>query len=118
MESTPVSFSSSRFMNRRHFALSSLAMLATSSRTARILSASRHPPAPSLSVNGERLNTHIAELSQFGRNSFGGVSRVAYSDADISARAWARMIMQAARLDVSVDFAGNIVGRRPGSDAS
>jgi beta-ureidopropionase / N-carbamoyl-L-amino-acid hydrolase len=68
-------------------------------------------------INAARLTTHLRELSQFGANPEGGVSRVAYSDADRAGRAWATEKMRAAGLDVSIDVAGNIIGRRAGSVA-
>jgi N-carbamoyl-L-amino-acid hydrolase len=68
-------------------------------------------------LNGARLNRHIKELSAFGANPSGGVSRVAYSDADRAGRAFAMERMRAAGLDVHVDFAGNIFGRRAGTVA-
>ncbi|MEO6446349.1 MAG: Zn-dependent hydrolase [Gemmatimonadaceae bacterium] len=74
--------------------------------------------APEVRVNGERLNAHIAALSQYGRNDFGGVSRVAYSEFDRQGREYATGLMRAAKLDVSVDVAGNIWGVRAGTDAS
>ncbi len=46
------------------------------------------------------------------------MSRVAYSDADKAARAKVMEWMRAAKLEPSIDFAGNIIGRRAGSDAS
>jgi len=70
-----------------------------------------------LRVNGARLNAHLAALAQFGKNPQGGVSRVAYSDADRQGRDYAMQLMREARLDVSIDTAGNIIGRRKGSDA-
>jgi len=73
---------------------------------------------PSLRVNGARLNGWLAELSQFGGNPQGGVSRTAYSEADRQGRAYVRRLMQEAGLDVRIDAAGNIVGRRRGRDAS
>lgn len=71
-----------------------------------------------LRVNGARVNGHLAELSKFGRNPQGGVSRVAYSDADRDGRAYVMQLMREARLEVSVDAAANIWGRRRGTDAS
>jgi len=73
---------------------------------------------PSLRVNGARLNGWLGELSRFGRNPQGGVSRTAYSEADRQGRAYVRQLMQDAGLDVRVDAAGNILGRRAGRDAS
>jgi beta-ureidopropionase / N-carbamoyl-L-amino-acid hydrolase len=69
-------------------------------------------------VNGERLNAHITALSELGKNPQGGVSRVAYSDADKQGRAYVTGLMRDAGLDVRVDAAGNIYGRRAGRDAS
>src|SRR5262249_1550592 len=63
-------------------------------------------------VNGERLNDHIAKLSEFGKNPIGGVTRLAYSDADKAGREYVMGLMRAAKLDVSIDAAGNIIGRR------
>jgi N-carbamoyl-L-amino-acid hydrolase len=69
-------------------------------------------------VNGARLNGHLQELSRFGRNAAGGIDRVAYSDADREARAYVTQLMRDARLEPTVDAAGNIIGRRAGRDAS
>jgi len=69
-------------------------------------------------VNGDRVNAHLAALAGFGKNPQGGVSRVAYSDADRAARAVVMDWMRAAKLTPTVDYAGNIIGRRAGSDAS
>src|SRR6266511_3455655 len=71
-----------------------------------------------LRVNGARINAHLAALSEFGKNPQGGVSRVAYSDADRSARARVMEWMRAAKLEPTIDYAGNIVGRRAGQNAS
>lgn len=73
--------------------------------------------APTL-VNGERLNAHLAALSQYGKNPFGGVSRVAYSEFDRQGRAYATGLMRDAGLTVTVDTGGNIWGRRAGTDPS
>lgn len=71
-----------------------------------------------LRVNGQRINEHLQALSQYGRNPQGGVSRIAYSEADLQGRAYAITLMKQADLDVQIDAAGNIVGSRPGSDPS
>ena len=71
-----------------------------------------------LRVNGTRVDAHLASLSEFGKNPQGGVSRVAYSDADIAARKWVMGLMRDAGLDPSIDAAGNIIGRRAGRDAT
>src|SRR5688500_693461 len=68
-------------------------------------------------VNAGRLNRHLDELARFGRNEKGGIDRVAYSAADVAARQYVTELMRAAALDVLVDTAGNIIGRR-GRDAA
>lgn len=67
-------------------------------------------------VNGDRLNAQLKALSQFGANPQGGVSRVAYSEYDRQGRAYAQQLMRDAGLDVHLDTAGNIFGRRAGSN--
>ena len=64
-------------------------------------------------VNGARVNKHLAELSQYGANPQGGVSRVAFSDADVAGRRFMMDLMRDAGLAVSVDPVGNIFGVRP-----
>jgi N-carbamoyl-L-amino-acid hydrolase len=81
------------------------------------VTASAQAPAQ-IHVNGRRINDHLSALSQFGRNPQGGVSRVAYSEADLKGREYAISLMKEAGLQVRIDAAGNIVGTRPGSDAS
>ena len=44
------------------------------------------------------------------------MSRIAYSETDLKGREYVLGLMIAAKLDVSIDAAGNIVGRRAGSD--
>ncbi|HET9838014.1 MAG TPA: Zn-dependent hydrolase, partial [Candidatus Angelobacter sp.] len=73
---------------------------------------------PSVRVNGQRIHDHLKELSRFGANPQGGVSRIAYSEADLQGRQYAIGLMKAAGLDVHIDIAGNIVGTRAGSDPS
>jgi N-carbamoyl-L-amino-acid hydrolase len=68
-----------------------------------------------LRINGQRIMDHINGLAEFGKNPQGGVSRVAYSDADRQGREYVLGLMKAARLDVTIDAAGNLIGRRRGS---
>jgi len=63
-----------------------------------------------------RLEGRIVELGRFGANPEGGVSRVAFSDADIAGRDYVKSLMRGAGLEVQVDTAGNIIGRRAGSE--
>ncbi len=69
-----------------------------------------------LKVNGARIVQHLEALSAFGRNPQGGVSRVAYSDADRAGREYVLGLMTAAGLAVRMDTAGNLIGIRPGSE--
>jgi N-carbamoyl-L-amino-acid hydrolase len=64
----------------------------------------------------ERMEQRIQALSEFGANPEGGVSRIAFSDADIAGREYIKELMRDAGLDVRVDTAGNIIGRRAGRE--
>jgi N-carbamoyl-L-amino-acid hydrolase len=66
-------------------------------------------------VNGQRVNQHLTDLSRYGRNPQGGVSRVAYSQADVEGRGFATELLRAAGLEVRIDPAGNLLGQRPGA---
>ena len=68
-----------------------------------------------LRVNGERLNQRFVDLARFGMNAEGGMDRFAFSDADIESRPYLEKSLEAAGLEVHVDEAGNIFGRREGS---
>jgi len=69
-------------------------------------------------VNGQRIVQHLQDLSEYGKNPQGGVSRVAYTAADRAGREYALGLMRAAGLAVSIDLAGNLVGTRAGTDAT
>ena len=73
-------------------------------------------------VDGAALRARLERLSTFGRPAGGtfadGVSRVAYSDADLGGRAYVMDLMRTAGLAPRIDPAGNIFGRRRGSEAS
>ncbi len=71
-------------------------------------------PFKELRINGKRLEQRILELAEFGKNDRGGVSRVAFSDADIQGRDYLRLLMKEAGLKIRTDEAGNIIGRREG----
>lgn len=106
-------------MHRRRFASTALSALgalalAPARAGARAVRGYAGPPA----VDGARLNADLAALAQFGRTDAGGVSRVAYSEADRQGRAWMMARMRTAGLAVRVDAAGNIWGRRAGRDAA
>ena len=69
-----------------------------------------------LYVKQDRLERSIFDLAQFGIDENGETHRVAFSDADIDARTWIVEEMKGTGLDVHIDFAGNIIGRRPGTE--
>ena len=76
--------------------------------------------AQAAAVDAVKLRERLEALSRFGRPAGGafadGVSRVAYSDADIAGRAYVMDLMRAASLEPRIDPAGNIFGRRAGSE--
>ncbi len=80
--------------------------------------ASSQVPSSLYKVNEERLNRHIQELSNFGKGTDGFTSRVAYSEADLKGRAYVIELIKKAGLEVTIDFAGNIIGKREGTDPS
>ncbi len=73
-------------------------------------------------IDAARLRQNIEALSAFGRPDSGtfadGVSRVAYSDADIAGRRYVMGLMRAAGLTPRIDAAGNIFALRAGNDPS
>ncbi len=68
-------------------------------------------------VNGPRVNQHLTDLSRFGANPQGGVSRVAFTQADIDGRGFVMDLMRQAELEARIDPVGNIVGTRAGTRA-
>jgi N-carbamoyl-L-amino-acid hydrolase len=88
------------------------------------------PPAPvghpiavlTPAIDAARLQRHIEGLSAFGRPPGGtfadGVTRIAYSDADLAGRRFVIDLMREAALNPRIDPAGNIIGRREGRDSA
>jgi len=70
----------------------------------------RHP-AEGLRVNPARLEAGLLALSEIGKTSQGGVSRPAFSEADLEARRFVIGRMEEAGLMIRLDEAGNIIGR-------
>src|SRR5918999_441278 len=97
-------------MNRREFATLAAAV-AAGAMSPRTLAG-----ALQVDVNGERLNRRLAELSRFGANPSGGVTRLAYTDANREALAAVTQWMREAGLEPAIDYAGNLIGRRAGRD--
>jgi N-carbamoyl-L-amino-acid hydrolase len=82
------------------------------------------PAVQAMRVDAARLRERIEALSAFGRPAGGtfadGVSRVAYSDADVAGRKYVLDLIRSAglKLEPRIDPAGNIFARRAGSDSS
>ena len=70
------------------------------------------------SVNMQRIESRIVELSKFGRDENGHGNRVAYTKGDIEGRAWFMELMKKAGLNPTIDPAGNIIGKRNGKNVS
>jgi N-carbamoyl-L-amino-acid hydrolase len=66
-------------------------------------------------VNQQRLWDTLQKLAEFGKNPEGGVSRVGFTEADLAGREYVTGLMREAGLEVHVDAAGNIFGRRAGT---
>ncbi len=96
-------------LSRRAF----LAAVGAATLTAPARSSARARRAPA--IDAARLRRRLEQLSTFGRPPQGtfdsGVSRVAYSDADIRARAWLMDEMRGAGLRPVIDPAGSIFAR-------
>ena len=77
---------------------------------------------PPVRADATAFRQRLEALSAFGRpvgGTFGdGVSRVAYSEADVAGRQYLIDLMRAAGLAPRIDPAGNIFGRRAGTDAT
>ena len=73
-------------------------------------------------VDAAALRARIEALSVFGRPAGGtfadGVSRVAYTDADVAGRDYVMRLMRDAGMTPRIDPAGNIFALRPGTDPS
>ncbi len=69
-----------------------------------------------MSIRTERIEKNLREIATFGRLENGGVTRLAFSEADRGARAYLEKVMQDAGLEVRIDAAGNLFGRRAGRE--
>lgn len=72
---------------------------------------------PTRQINGDRLHQTLMTLAQIGGLSEGGVKRLAFTDADLQARAWVQQQMVAAGMTTQVDAAGNLIGTYAGQEA-
>jgi beta-ureidopropionase / N-carbamoyl-L-amino-acid hydrolase len=107
-------------MNRREFhrrLLTTTMSAAAVFRSGAGRAACAGTPSARLAINPERLRTNLEELSRFGRDAQGGVTRVAWTKPDIEARRFVmETLMPAAGLKARVDAAGSIYGRREGTE--
>ena len=69
-----------------------------------------------LQINPQRLMQRIRDLAQIGKGKNGGINRIAFSEADLAGRKYVIKLMESAGLKTRIDEAGNILGRRRGSD--
>jgi N-carbamoyl-L-amino-acid hydrolase len=67
-------------------------------------------------LDGARLLSDLDHLATIGADPAGGVSRLAYSAADIEARGWVRDTMLGLGMEVRRDEALNVIGRYPGGE--
>ncbi len=75
---------------------------------------SRGEDAHGYHIRAQRLQQTLERLGEFGRNPEGSVTRLGFSEADLAAREYLMGLMRQANLEVRVDPAGNIFGRRAG----
>lgn len=69
-------------------------------------------------ADANRVEGRIKALAAYGANTPGVLKRVAFSEGDIAARGYIINLMKSVGLTVTVDAAGNIIGRRKGSNPS
>lgn len=69
-----------------------------------------------IKVNQQRIEQRILELAKFGKDTTGKGYRVAYTKGDQHGRAYFINLMQKAGLEVTIDYAGNIIGKRRGKN--
>jgi len=73
-------------------------------------------PRESPKINPARILARLEALGEFGKTAEGGVSRPAFSEADLEGRAYIIGLMKEARFEVRIDALGNIIGRRAGKN--
>ena len=104
-------------LSRREF-LAAGAVTAAAAWPRRVATASSQAPR----IDAAALRQRIEALSVHGRPAGGsfadGVSRVAYSDADLAGRQYVMNLMRGAGLTPRIDPAGNIFARREGRESA
>ena len=100
-------------MSRRRFGALALGVAGAVAASWPVRALGRQRPL----VDGDRLNRRLGELARFS-SAAEGTTRLAYSEEDRAARAWLSDIMAELGLEVHVDRAANLIGRRRGADPS
>ncbi|MBD3414112.1 MAG: hydantoinase/carbamoylase family amidase [Candidatus Aminicenantes bacterium] len=69
-----------------------------------------------LRINQNRFQERLDHLAEFGKNEHGGIDRVAFSHEDKKSRKYIISLMKQAGLEVRIDAAANILGRKEGKN--
>ncbi|WP_018394983.1 Zn-dependent hydrolase [Bacillus sp. 37MA] len=69
-----------------------------------------------MAINQARLWSRLHELSQFGKQASGGVTRFSFTKEERQAKDLVMTYMKEAGMTVREDAAGNVIGRKEGSD--
>ncbi|KAB7708149.1 hydantoinase/carbamoylase family amidase [Bacillus aerolatus] len=69
-----------------------------------------------MKINQERLWTRLHELSQFGKQEKGGVTRFSFTEEERKAKDLVISYMKEAGMMVQEDAAGNVIGRKKGKN--
>jgi N-carbamoyl-L-amino-acid hydrolase len=70
-----------------------------------------------LQIQSHRLQNSSEKLASFGKNKQGGLDRTTFTPAELEARDWLKHELQSLNLEVKVDQAANIWGKRPGRES-
>ncbi len=74
------------------------------------------PDSSSIEIDAERLWFRLYELAKIGRSEGGGVTRLSFTEEERAAKDLVVSYMREAGLEVREDVAGNLIGRREGSE--
>ena len=67
-----------------------------------------------IELDSNRIKNDLLKLASFGNTELDGNERIAYSDYNVDALAWLKTELEALNLNVSIDFAGNLIAVRDG----
>ena len=74
------------------------------------------PDNSSTEIDADRLWARLSGLAEIGRSEGGGVTRLSFTEEERAAKDLVASYMREAHLEVREDAAGNLIGRRAGSD--